>query len=118
MSTCCEDPTEPRKIDPRELLREQERYGNLVRDLFTGDPEKTCIKLLHESNNYLRELAALRAHYSNVRLHAIELLDKSSLSILEQISADEAGSPFGIAARKQIDSINNNTGIWSKLFHN
>jgi len=32
---CCDDPTEPRKIDRRDLIRLQEDYGNLVRDLFT-----------------------------------------------------------------------------------
>jgi hypothetical protein len=78
MTSCCDDPTEPRKIDPRELKREQERYGNLVRDLFTDDPERVMLKQLHEANTYLRELAALRAHYPSIRCHAIELLDKKA----------------------------------------
>ncbi len=44
MATCCDDPTEPKKLDPRELIREQERYGNLMRDLFTDDPEQLMLK--------------------------------------------------------------------------
>ena len=35
MSTCCTDPTEPLKVDPRDLRRVQELHGNLLRDLFT-----------------------------------------------------------------------------------
>lgn len=117
MASCCDDPTEPRKIDPRELLREQEHYGNLVRDLFTDDPERVMLRQLHEANAYLRELAALRAHYPSVRCHAIELLDKKSLSVLEQISEEEPDSQFGIAAKKRIEQIRNDTGLLSKLFH-
>ncbi len=56
MGTCCDDPTELHKIDPRELVREQKRYGNLVRDLFTDDPEKVILKQLNEASHYLREL--------------------------------------------------------------
>lgn len=82
MASCCDDPTEPLKIDPRELLREQERYGNLLRDLFTDNPERVMLKQLHEANVYLRELAALRAYYPSVRLHAIELLDKKAFQFL------------------------------------
>ncbi len=118
MGTCCDDPTEPHKIDPRELLREQQRYGDLVRDLFTDDPEKVMLKQLHEANNYLRELAALRAHYPAVRLHAIELLDKNSTAVLKQIIEKEANPEFAQAARKQLERIENNTGILGKLFHN
>ena len=44
--SCCDDPTEIHKVDPRELIREQQHYGNLVRDLFTDDPEKVLFKLL------------------------------------------------------------------------
>lgn len=117
MASCCDDPTEPHKIDPRELIREQERYGNLVRDLFTDDPERVMRKQLHEANAYLRELAALRAHYPSIRCHAIELLDKKSLSVLEQISKEEPDSQFGIAAKKRIEELHNDTGLLSKLFH-
>jgi hypothetical protein len=117
MASCCDDPTEPRKIDPRELLREQEHYGNLLRDLFTDNPERVILRQLHEANAYLRELAALRAYYPSVRLHAIELLDKKSLSVLEQLSNEEPDSKFGIAAKKHIEQLHNNTGLLSKLFH-
>ena len=117
MSSCCDDPTEPRKIDPRELLREQERHGNLVRDLFTEDPEHVMLKQLHQANTYLRELAALRTHYPSIRCHAIELLDKKSLPVLEQISSEEAGTLFGIAANKRIEQLKNDIGLLSKLFH-
>ena len=117
MASCCDDPTEPRKIDPRELLREQEHYGNLLRDLFTDNPERVMLKQLHEANAYLRELAALRAYYPAVRLHAIELLDKKSLSVLEQLSHKEPDSQFGIAAKKRIEQLHTDTGFMSKLFH-
>ena len=117
MTHCCEEPTEPHKIDPRELVREQERYGNLVRDLFTGDPERVMLKQLHEANAYLRELAALRAHYPSIRCHAIGLLDKKSLSVLEQISKEESDTSFGIAAKKRIEQLHNDTGLLSQLFH-
>ena len=117
MASCCDDPTEPLKIDPRELLREQERYGNLLRDLFTDNPERVMLKQLHEANVYLRELAALRAYYPSVRFHAIELLDKKSLSVLDRLSNEEPESKFGIAAKKQIEQLDNDTGLLSKLFH-
>lgn len=105
MAKCCEDPTEPHKIDPRELLREQEHYGNLLRDLFTGDPEKLMLKELNVTNTYLRELAALRAHYPIVRQHAIMLLEKQSISILERIVGKEPLTETGILAQKRIDDI-------------
>jgi hypothetical protein len=116
MASCCDDPTESLKIDPRDLLREQERYGNLLRDLFTDNPERVMLKQLHEANVYLRELAALRAYYPSVRFHAIELLDKTSLSVLERLSNEEPESKFGIAAKKQIEQLDNDTGLLSKLF--
>jgi hypothetical protein len=117
MASCCDDPTEPRKIDPRELLREQEYYGNLLRDLFTDNPELVMLKQLHEANAYLRELAAMRAYYPSVRLHAIELLDKKSLSVLERLSNEEPESQFGLAAKMRIEQLHNDTGFLSKLFH-
>jgi|GEM_PF-361342 len=105
--SCCDDPTEASKVDPRELIREQEHYGNLVRELFTGNPEKVMLRQLNEANNYLRELAALRAYYESVRLQAINLLDKNSLSILQRIVDQEPESVIGFAARQKIDSLNN-----------
>ena len=58
---CCDDPTEPVKINRTDVARVQEQYGNLVRALFTSDPEKVMLKQLKEANVYLRELAALTA---------------------------------------------------------
>lgn len=103
---CCDDPTEPKKMDRRELIRVQEQYGELVRDLLTEDPEKVSLKLLNTANTYLTELAALRAHYPSVRLRAISLLGKSSLPVLQQILQKEAGSEFGLAAKAKSDQIN------------
>ncbi len=100
---CCDDPTEPKKLDRRELIRLQEQYGELVRDLLTDDPEKVILKLLNSSNPYLTELAALRAHHASVRLKAIELLDKSSQSVLQQIVHKEADSVFGLAAKLRME---------------
>jgi hypothetical protein len=117
MATCCNDPTEPHKIDPRQLLREQERYGNLMRDLFTDDPEQVMLRQLHQANTYLRELAALRAYYPSIRLHAIELLDKKSLTVLEQISMEEPDTQFAFAAKKRVEQLQNDAGLLSKLFH-
>jgi uncharacterized membrane protein YccC len=105
MSSCCHDPTEPPRADPRDILREQVRYDNLVRDLFTDDPERILLRLLNESSSYLRELAALRAHYPAVRLQAIELLGHNSLQTLERISLKESDSPFGLAARQRIEQL-------------
>ena len=105
MSSCCHDPTEPPRTDPRDVLREQMRYDNLVRDLFTSDPERIMLRLLNESNAYLRELAALRAHYPVVRLRAIALLNDKSLDTLERICQKEPESPFGAAARQRIEQL-------------
>ncbi|PKM12384.1 MAG: hypothetical protein CVV13_05720 [Gammaproteobacteria bacterium HGW-Gammaproteobacteria-3] len=115
--SCCDDPTEPAKADLRDVARVQTQYGNLVRDLFTDDPEKVILKQLQEANTYLRELAALNAHYPSVRRHAIELLDKKSQSVLEQILVKEADSEFGQLARKQLEHIQNDGGLLAKLFH-
>lgn len=115
--SCCDDPTEPSKADQRDVARVQAQYGNLVRDLFTEDPEKVIFRQLNEANNYLRELAALRAHYPSVRHHAIDLLDKKSSAVLEQIIEKEPNSEFGLAARKRLNHINNDTGLLGKLFH-
>ena len=114
--SCCDDPTEPNKIDPRELVREQQHYGELVRDLFTDDPEKVMLRLLSEANAYLRELAALRAYYPSVRLRAIGLLDKKSLSVLDRIIEKEPDSAFGLAAKARLEHLNNDTGLFGGLF--
>jgi hypothetical protein len=116
MASCCDDPTEPHKIDPRELLREQILYGNLERDLFTEDPERVMLKQLQGASVYLRELAALRAHYPSVRCHAIELLDNKSHAVLEKIGKEEPGTPFGDVAATRIEQLKNATGLLGKLF--
>ena len=102
---CCDDPTEIPKVDSRDLLREQERYGNLVRDLFTDDPEKVMLKQLREANTYLRELAALRAHYDSVRVHAIGLLEKGSVTVLQRIIDKQPESAIAQAARQRLDQL-------------
>ncbi len=113
---CCDDPTEPVKINRNDLARVQEQYGNLVRDLFTGDPEKVMLKQLNASNHYLKELAALNAHFDSVRMHAIELLEKDSLSVLQRIVDKEAESEIGLHAKQRIDQLQQETGILGKLF--
>lgn len=114
---CCDDPTEPSRIDPRQLIREQEHYGNLVRDLFTDDPEKVILRQLNEANTYLRELAALSAHYDSVRKRAIELLGKDSFSILERIINKEADTEIGKAALHRLTVLKNGTGgLLNKFF--
>ena len=105
MSNCCSDPTEIPKVDLRDLVREQARYGDLVRELFTGDPEKLMLHELRVANTYLRELAALRAHYSSVRLAAIALLEESSLSVLQRIIDKEQASEIGQAATEQLQRL-------------
>ncbi|RLA16372.1 MAG: hypothetical protein DRQ62_16315 [Gammaproteobacteria bacterium] len=105
MSNCCNDPTEIPKVDPRDLVREQTRYGDLVRDLLTGDPEKLMLHELRAANTYLRELAALRAHYPTVRLAAIALLEESSLPILQRIVDKEPETEVGIAASAQLQKL-------------
>lgn len=107
MANCCDDPTEPHKIDPRALFREQEHYGNLLRDLFTENPERVICRQLYEANAYLRELAALGAYYPSVRCQAIGLLDKKSMAVLEKISQEEFDTQFGVAAKKRIGQLNN-----------
>jgi len=102
---CCDDPTEPKKMDRREFIRLQEQYGDLVRDLLTETPEKVTLKLLNSANTYLTELAALRAHFVSVRLRAISLLDKSSLPVLQQILQNEPDSEFGLAAKARLSQI-------------
>ncbi len=102
---CCDDPTEPKKLDRRDLIRLQEQHGELVRDLFTDDPEKVILKLLNDANAYLTELAALNAHHASVRLRAIALLEKPSLSVLQQIFSKDPDSMFGLAAKVRLEQI-------------
>ena len=86
-------------------MREQARYGDLVRELFTSDPEKLMLHELREASTYLRELAALRAHYSTVRLAAIALLEESSLSVLKRIIDKEQTSEIGQTATEQLQKL-------------
>lgn len=116
MSTCCHDPTEPDKLDPRELTRAEMRYDELVRDLFTDDPEKVLLKLVNSSSVYLKELAALRASYPSVRLRAIQLLDKKSEVVLQQIIEKEPDSEFGQAATHRLEHLDDDSGLLGRLF--
>lgn len=50
---CCDDPTEPKKLDRRELILLQEQHGELVCDLFTEDPEQITLKRLNHSSTSL-----------------------------------------------------------------
>lgn len=102
---CCDDPTEPKKLDRRELIHLQEQYGELVRDLFTEDPERVILKLLTHANCYLTELAALQAHHREVRLKAIALLEKSSLPVLRQIIEKSPESEFALAAQARMEQL-------------
>ncbi|AEF98953.1 hypothetical protein [Methylomonas methanica] len=104
---CCDDPTELPRMDRRELIRLQEQYGDLVRDLFTEDPEKVILKLLNTSSAYLTELAALQAHHASVRLKAISTLEKPSISTLLRIVEKEPAGEFGEAAKARIAQIDN-----------
>ncbi|WP_305909626.1 hypothetical protein Q9L42_004460 [Methylomarinum sp. Ch1-1] len=113
---CCDDPTEPVKVNRSDLVQVQERYGNLQRELFTGDPEKVMAKELRNANTYLLELAALRAHYASVRKQAIALLEKSSQSVLERISEAEANSEIGLAAKQRLEQLANDKGLFGNLF--
>ena len=113
---CCDDPTDPVKINRSDLVQIQERYGNLQRDLFTGDPEKVMLKQLRDANAYLRELAALRAHYDSVRKHAIGLLDKNSISVLERVFAAEGDNEIGTAAKSRLQQLENDEGLLGGLF--
>lgn len=116
MAKCCEDPTEPNKIDPRELLREQKRYDDLMLDLVTENPEKVLLKHLHEASVYLKELAALRAYHPSVRLHAIKLLNKHSEKVLNQIIEKEPESDIGQAAKYRLEHLDDDTGLLGRLF--
>ena len=102
---CCDDLTEPKKLDRREFIRLQEQYGELVRDLFTEDPEKVILKLLNNSGSYLMELAALNAHHASVRLRAVGLLEKSSSSVLQRIAEKEPDSEFCLAAKSRLEQV-------------
>ncbi len=103
--SCCDDPTEPKKMDRRELIRLQELYGELVRDLLTEDPEKVTLKLLNNTSTYLTELAALRAHYDSVRLKAIAQLQQSSLPVLQRILQIEPDSEIAQAAKRRLEQL-------------
>ena len=114
---CCDDPTEPAKINRTDVARIQEQYGSLVRDLFTEDPEKVMLKLVNKSNAYLTELAALNAHYDSVRKHAIEMLKKESLPVLQRIVEKDTETEIGLCARQRIEQLEKNTGLLGKIFN-
>ncbi len=88
---CCDDPTEPVKINRTDVARIQEQYGGLLRDLFTGDPEKVMLKQLQGTTAYLRELAALNAHYASVRKQAISLPGRCLLIMRSYVESCEDG---------------------------
>ncbi len=102
---CCDDPTEPKKLDHRELIRLQEQYAELVRGLLTENPEKVILKLLNDTSGYLTELAALNAHHASVWLRAITLLEKPSLAVLQRIIEKESDSAFGLGAGRRLAQI-------------
>lgn len=105
MSNCCTDPTEPLKVDPRDLRREQVLHGNLLRDLFTENPEKVMLQQLRTASAYLHELAALNAHYDSVRIEAIALLDNQSIAVLERIIKQQANADIILAAEQQLKKV-------------
>ncbi len=102
---CCDDPTEAVKINRNDLIRAQQQYGDLLRDLLTSDPEKVMLKQVKAANAYLRELAALNAHYDSVRKQAIALLDKNSLATLQRIVDKESDNEFAELALQQIKAL-------------
>ncbi len=114
---CCDDPTEAQKFNRTDVTRVQEQYGNLLRDLFTSDPEKVILKQLNEASHYLRELAALNAHYPEVRKKAISLLEKDSVSILQRIIEKDAGSDIADCASQQLEQLKQSHGVLDKLFN-
>jgi len=114
---CCDDPTEPDKINRTDVARIQQQYGNLLRDLFTSDTEKVILRQLAGTNAYLRELAALNAHYVSVRKQAIELLEKDSVSVLQQIVDKEQATEIGQLAQQRIEYLKKDPGFFEKLFN-
>ena len=113
---CCDDPTEPVKVSRADVARIQEQYGNLVRDLFTRDPEKIILKQLDFSSRYLIELAALNAHYDSVKKRAIKLLKLDSESILQRIINQQAETEIGKIAQCHLDTLKQKTAILGKVF--
>ena len=105
MGSCCYDPTEPPKLDNRALMREQIHYDELVKALFTENPEQVLLRQLKQSSAYLRELAALNAHYPALRIRAISLLDSKSLGTLERLVKKEGDTEFGLAALHRIEAL-------------
>jgi len=114
---CCDDPTEPVKINRTDVARIQEQHGNLLRDLFTSDPEKVMLKQLNEANTYLTELAALNAHYHTVRKQAISLLGKDSIKILQRIIDKNADDEIVQCAAERIEYLKTSHGLLDKLFN-
>ncbi len=102
---CCDDPTEPVKIQRSDLVRVQQQYGELVRDLFSSDPEKVMLRQLQQVNTNLREIAALNAHYDSVRKQAIKLLSKDSISVMQRIIDKDANSELAKFTQKRIEEL-------------
>lgn len=117
MSSCCNDPTEPAKLDPRELQSLQKQYGDLLRDLFTGDPEKVLSRQLYGTSHYLRELAALNGHYQSLRLQAIALLEKDSITVLQQVIDKYPDSKESEAAEQRIQALQHPDGLLTSLMN-
>jgi hypothetical protein len=114
---CCDDPTEPKRIDRRALIRAEENDGQLVLELFTEDPEKVMLKQLNHATDYLTELAALNAHYPSVRLAAIALLGNDSQALLKQIIEKHPESDFAHAAAKRLQCLAiEQTGLIGRWF--
>jgi len=114
---CCDDPTEPVKINRTDVARIQEQYGGLVRDLFTEDPERVMLKQLKQSNAYLTELAALNAHYDSVKKHAINMLEKQSIPVLQRIVDKHGETEIGVCAQQRIKQLEKDTGLLGKIFN-
>ncbi len=116
---CCDDPTQPEKINRNDWVLLQEKYGNLQRDLFTSDPEKVMLKQLQICNAYLRELAALHAHFDSVRKQAITLLDDKSSAVLKRIAEQEGDNEIGELARQRLIELEKGQepSLLGRLFH-
>ena len=82
----------------------------------TDNTETVLIKLVNSSSVYLRELAALSAQFTPVRLRAIQLLEKPSKTVLQQIMENESNTEFAQAAKRRIDQLNDDIGLFGKLF--
>lgn len=115
--SCCDDPTEPVKINRTDVARAQEQYGNLMRELFTNDPEKVMLKQVNEASTYLRELAALNAHYDSVKIRAIKLLGKTSISTLQRVANKYPDTEISQCAIQRIEYLETDRSLFRKIFN-